>query len=176
MYGKSRDWLVRTLNILVDKSLPSKELASRGRIAGQRASGIVGRMSAGSLRDAEHMNTLLQKGFGVREYIEGTAVTAASTLQTSMWTIPIKGAARPDHRLVLCTSAPSVNAKGINVSDISEVRFGKMSSAHDLDYPDRLKIVTIVGSETCISLQFDDDVLRNKFVVRLRGALELLRR
>lgn len=24
MYGKSRDWLVRTLNILVDKSIPAK--------------------------------------------------------------------------------------------------------------------------------------------------------
>lgn len=175
MYGKSRDWLVRTLNILVDKSLPSKELATRGRIAGQRASGVVGRMSAGSLRDAEHMATLLQKGLGVREYIEASGVTGASTLQTTMWVIPLKKGAKPDHRLVLASAMPTVNSKGINVSDISEVRFGKVSNAHDVDFPDRSKLVTIVGSETCLSLQFDDDVLKAKFTSRLQCYLLKMR-
>ena len=166
MYGKSRDWLVRTLNILVDKSMPAKELASRGRIAGQRASGIVPRMSAGSLRDADHMTSLLQKGFGVREYVEATAIANASISQTTMWIVPVRG--KSDFRLVLAISSPSINSKGLNVSDISEVRFGKLSNAHDLDYPDRQKLVTIVGSETCLSLYFEDDTLRIKFVIRMQ--------
>ena len=165
MYGKSRDWLVRTLNILVDKSMPAKELASRGRISGQRASGVVSRMSAGSLRDAEHMSDLLQKGFGVREFIEGSAA-----MSTVLYVVSIRGT--KDSRVVLATGLPSVNCKGINISDLAEVRFGKVSNAHDLDYPVRQKLVTLVGSECSIHLLFDDDVLRHKFAVRMQCYLQ----
>jgi len=166
MYGKSRDWLVRTLNILVDKSVPSKELSSRGRVAGQRASGVAVRMSAGSLRDAEHMTSLLQKGFGVKEYIE----SSSSASLTTMWIVSSKG--KPS-RLVLSSSSPSYSSKGINVNDISEVRFGKVSNALDINFPERAKMVTVVGSETSLHLVFDDEVLRTKFVVRLQNFLLL---
>lgn len=168
MYGKSRDWLVRTLNILVDKSIPPKELSSRGRIQGQRVTGIIPRMSAGSLRDGEHMGVLLQRGFGVKEYIEGKGISA-----TTMWTIPLRR--KGDLRLVLSSSSPSINSKGINISDISEVRFGKVSYAHDLDYPGREEMVSIVGSETCLHCIFDDEVLRVKFVTRMQCFLQKMR-
>ena len=123
-------------------------------------------MSAGSLRDAEHMATLLTKGFGVKEYIEAGGVSGASSSLTTMWTVALKGTG--DLRLVLATGAPTANSKGINCSDISEIRFGKVSQAQDLNFPLRQKMVAIIGSETVLTVLFDDDALRSKFVKRMQ--------
>lgn len=132
---------------------------------GQLVSGALTRMSAGSLRDAEHMATLLSRGFGVKEYIEG-GLTGSSSSLTTMWTVTLKGTG--ELRLVLATASPTVNSKGINCSDISEIRFGKASQAQDLNFPIRQSMVSIIGSETVLTVLFDDEALRSKFVKRMQ--------
>jgi len=144
MYGKSRDWLVNSLNILVERAIPTKEISSRGRLQGQRLASTNVSMTAGMIKDAERMALLLSKGVSVKEYVEKGV---NEQVVTTLWLL-----SSPVERLVLSSGNPSASAKGINLYDISEVRFGKVSFTMDLSFPIRANMVTIIGSEVSLHL------------------------
>ena len=168
----TRNWLAGCFLLLMDKVLSQKESARRGRVKGHRLLSVAKPHRNNEL-EARKLGNLMARSFGVEEYRDGVL-----TLQV-IWTcwqqrrifIGNNDAFNSEvgySNDVEVLSSESA-ARGIDFDDIAEVRAGLITCEIDKDVTNAEKMITIVGSETSIILQFQSESIRDKFLSRLQS-------
>ena len=116
------------------------------------------------------MSRLLEAGFGIEEF-----TTTGRIEMKTMW---IAASTRDStvSRLYLGLGPKSsslASTKGIDVLDISEIRFGKISKA--LDSKEESSLLTIVGSESSFFLVIKNEALKLKLCRRMQAFITVKR-
>lgn len=164
----TRAWFVYSFLLLVESALAIEDIRNRGRLPGAKLRYNPVFIPPGLRYDGSRVSALLEASFGVEEY-QGLGRCVLKSLWIN----------RESRRLYLAvmTSKGAENPKGIDIDDICEIRCGQISTAIDSsDAAYYGKLLTIVGSETSLTLALSSTTLRDKLARRLNIFLAVRRR
>lgn len=156
--GYSRAWFVYSLLLLVESALATQDIRNRGRLPGAKLRYNPVFIPPGLRYDGSRVAALLEASFGVEEYLG-----LGRCVLKSLWIN------RESRRLYLAimTTKGAENPKGIDIDDICEIRCGQISTAIDsTDAAYFGRLLTIVGSETSLTLALSSTTLRDKLARR----------
>ena len=166
----TRNWIAGLFVLLIDRILPQKEASRRGLIKGRRYISCP-RTHRNIEKEARKFGDLLVKSFGVEVYFEGTLqlqVISMCWQRRRMFISSYESINRnEEHDGDVSDSFPS--SKGIDLDDIAEVRAGIITLDMDKNIKDVDKMITIVGSEASITLKFQLETVRDKFLARMHS-------